>query len=244
MEEKKQEQEQDHPLKALIKEYAQKGGDKPFLKHVSFFKDKHGDITRSTIATKWSVLENIWYLKAWIFGKVTIDGANQQAANECTAVDSSGKCPWKTKDTFTDAGELMGYLKHPRDSGIVNKDGSINLENLEKIMLTYFEYDADRKTWFVRKSQFHKELDQTAIRDKDLPAKLEGALVGWDTVTRNEWNTQFKILCSGWIKTADGGWEETVSAQHFLEFYFMCDVLYARCLNKELPVVKPSPYID
>jgi hypothetical protein len=219
-------------LKDLIASYAATTNKTPFLEHIHYFKNEQGLINRTSIATNWCKLSKESYMKTWIKGLITINGANYVHQQK------SPGCPWKYD--YASSAELMPDLKHSRDSGIVNADGSINMEQLENVMLASFKYDPEKKCFYVTKSTITQLLVEWCKRDEDQEAKVKFSMPSWEVVAKAEWDDFFLNYVDDW-KYNDilCNYEPTVTADTFLQFYFQGKKLYDRVFANELPVPKP-----
>lgn len=232
-------------LLRLINDYVENNSKVPFLEHIDYFKNQDGKIDKTSIATNWANLSKESYIKTFVKAHITMTGANQ--VNQ-KAHGGASQCPWKYQ--FNSSAEIMPCLKHTRDSGIVNIDGSINREILESMMIKSFEYDSDRKCFFLRKSTIIEHLKMWKIRDENEDVKISFLMPSWETVALNEWHDFFLNFTDHWeIKKGytsefnneicDDKFEQTVTADTFLQFYFNGKKLYDRVLSGELPKQKP-----
>jgi hypothetical protein len=203
---------------------ARKG--KPFLKHVAYFEDNNGDITRRSIGTNWKNLSKESYAFTFLKGSITISGAN--AVNESNILKSSDKstkcCPFI--ESFKTE-QIMPLLKHTNDTGIVNKDGSINRKVLEDFCVKYFEYSETLKTYILPESSMKKYLAECLERDKLLVQSFRWYLPSTSVVANAEWN-DFYLNFSNCTKDK----ERAVTLDVFCDFYYAGDKLYANVLNK------------
>lgn len=208
-------------IKNLITNFSVRSKEKPFafLNHVDYFKDDNtNEISSSSISKKWTALtgENSW--STYAKGYAVIHGAN-------VSEESKG-CPYKN---YFSSSEMMRCSKHSRDTGIVNKDGSINLDKLESVMNIYFEeYESDSKEnkLILKQSKMNEYLEECDKRDNDLPA-TGPFYVSYKTIAKGEWDTFFSIFSDFIIGT-----EKCITAETFLLFYFDSETLYQRQLDK------------
>lgn len=218
----------------LIHQYVKNSGEKPFLEHIDYFQNSDGKIDRTSIATNWANLSKETYLKTLVKAEITISGANYVKQKK-----HSG-CPWQYE--FGSSAEIMPHLKHSRDSDVVNYDGSINVKKLEQFMLASFEYDNERKCFFVRKSKISELLQKWKERDAHLEHKVKFLMPAWETVAKAEWDDFYLNFTDHWeFNNKVHKFEPTVTADTFLQFYFQGKKLYDRVLvTKELPVCMPT----
>lgn len=215
-------------LVQLIDKYSCEAGPTPFLEHIDYFRNKDGKLDKRSIASKWSDLSKESYVKTMIKAHITINGANYVNQKQ------NNGCPWKYQ--FESSAEIMPCLKHSRDSDIVNRDGSINVEKLKDFMTSCFEYDPDNELYFVTKSTIDRKLKDWQERDKDLEERISCMLPAWATVAEAEWNDFFLNFTSCWyINPATRKHEQAVDAETFLQFYFNSKKLYDRVLKGDLP---------
>ncbi len=197
--------------------------DKPFLKHLDYFKDDNDDINITSIGEQWSALSGEYRIKTYLKGLITIKGANY----------SINSCPYRSN---FDSDTMMNALKHPCDTGIVNKDGSINMILLKNFIEHYFVYDFITKQYILTKKCMEKYLVNCVERDINLPYKINWNMPSFQTVARAEWNDFFLNYTDMMFYFNDGTSDQSVTLKTFLQFYFVPNVLYNRVLNKELPV--------
>lgn len=190
---------------------------KPFLKHLDYFKSD-GEITKCSIRDKWSALSGENRLKTYIKADITIRGANKFNPDY-----QNGSCPWKSR---FESADMMEILKHPCDTGIVNIDGSINIEILTNFVNEYFE-PLNTDTWILRESVMNEYLRICLERDHNLTLKPFYTLPSFETLAKFEWYDFFLNFNDGQI---DG--TNIVNLETFLQFYFEPDVLYQRILNQ------------
>lgn len=215
----------DDIVNKLLEPYLYIGGF-PFLKHLDYFK-KDNIITACSIGDRWSELSGENGLKTYVKGQVTIRGANHNNPEY-----QDGSCPWKH---IWGSQDMMCVLKHPCDTGIVNKDGSINIEILKDFIKRNFEWDQDINTFIMRESTIIEYLKICKQRDIDLNLNIKPSMFGpsFATVAVFEWDDFYYNYCDRIINK-----ERAVTVGTLLQFYFEADVLYQRTLNGELPVKK------
>lgn len=201
-------------IKELILKFSKTASSNSFLQHVDYFKEQ-GKITTTSIANKWSALsgESEWVTTPR--GVAVITGANYS--------DERKGCPFKFE---YNAKELMLCLKHPKDTGIVNADGSINLDIMENMMTEYFKFDADKKRYVMTKESMFDFLKKCDERDKDY--KYGAFYVTWESVAKNEWDSFFDNFTDFVDEQTN---EPTIYAETFLLFYFNSDQLYKTKLD-------------
>lgn len=198
----------------LIEKYSHNAGEKSFLKHIKYFNENDA-ITTDSIKNKWHELtgENKWI--TWIKGYFIISGANRNLPSGC---------PYKHE--FQND-EIMQCLKHPCDTGIVKKDGNINVNVLYNMMLNNFDYSLKYSCFYLTKSKMMKYLKECEDRDKQIDNGTGIIYVSWNSVAETEWTIFFDTFCDF---TING--DKSISADTFLQFYFDCDKLYQRILSK------------
>lgn len=191
----------------------------PFVGHVDYFKGNDGKITSSSIATKWSELSNEWYLKTYIKGEITMRGANYGAKT----------CPYKYKFNPDD---MMSALKHPCDTGIVNKNGSINIDILKQFIKDNFIFHEENNGFILMKSTMDKYVEKCCLRDKDMNLKLGWNVPSCDTVARAEWY-DFFLNYTDTLVNCKSHEEQAVTIDTFLKFYFQPKELYNKVLGNK-----------
>lgn len=218
-------------LQVLISGAVLRGGDRPFLKHVKCFEDeKNGEISACSIGERWKALSQEGSLVTYAKGYITIKGANHVNMRE------SGECPYMKKFM---AEQIMPLLKHPCDSGIVMRDGNINVGILTNLMTSSFEFDAELGVYYIRKRVIDKLINSWKERDADADKGMGFMMPNCETIAYFEWEDFFKNYTDWWVVGPDDLYEPAVTANVFLQFYFEGDVLYDRGLRNELPVPKP-----
>jgi hypothetical protein len=201
-------------MNELIDRYSHAGGNNPFLKHVAYFNED-GSITTNSIKNKWHELTGESKWTTWAKGYFTIRGANRNLPSGC---------PYQ--HSFQTA-EIMPCLKHPCDTGIVQKDGNINIDVLRNMMYENFKYSTEYSCYYLTKSQMAKYLSGCTTRDKDIDSGTGVPLVSWSTVAWAEWDVFYDTFCDFEI-----GDDKAITADTFLQFYFDCDKLYQRALSE------------
>lgn len=196
--------------------------DKPFLKHLEYFSGKDG-ITMSSIGDKWSDLSKEHWLKTYTKGWITVKGANY----------SMGNCPHMC--TF-DSNTMMCALKHPCDTGIVNKDGSIDRKALKKFIKDSFLYDEKSNSFLLTESKMKSNLGDYVERDSELSTYISWNMPSYKTVASAEWNDFFLNYTDVYYYDDNKEDERAVTLKTFLQFYYVPEVLYKRVLGGELPV--------
>jgi hypothetical protein len=192
----------------------------PFLEHLDYFKT-NGQITTSSIGDHWAELSGESCIITYIKGKITTSGANYANSSY-----QDGSCPWK-KSFQSD--EMMSFLKHPCDTGVVNQDGSINLDVLKLVIKACFEWNDSFRGFIMRKSTMKAYVEGCVIRDQDKPAKNHWTMPAYETVARNEWLDFFRNFADDEIDD-----NPIVTLDTFLSFYFQPLVLYNRVLANKL----------
>jgi len=208
-------------IKKLIKIYNELASQKPtvFLNHVDYFQNYDGIINVQSISKKWSALtkENSYATQAK--GNITIREANSHPINK--------GCPYINE--FNSSKEIMPCLKHSRDTGIVNKNGSINESALEYVMNTYFEEYKESPEFsklILKQSKMSKYLKECNKRDEHLPSTA-AYFIPYKFLASEEWRVFFETFSD---VNVDG--ELAVTAETFLLFYYDGKTLYDRILNK------------
>lgn len=199
-----------------------KGG-KPFLVHLQEFKGEEG-ITACSIGQKWTALSGENSIATYGKGRITIAGAN-----ESNPEYKSGGCPWKKK---YEEEEMMNLLKHACDTGIVNQDGSINIDSLKDLIRLRFSFH-EGVGFCIKKSVMDAHLDACAERDENLAKKMAWYLPGYKFLAQSEWDTAYDIFTD--IIVDD---ERALTIETFFQFYFEPRLLFERTLSGELPVKK------
>lgn len=202
-------------IKTLIEQYSSMSKNTPFLQHIDYFKNDDESISALSISKKWHKLTGENRIETFAKGVGIIQSANK-------STESKG-CPYRF--SFKSSTELMPCLKHSRDTGIVNKDGSINLETLEYILTNFFQED-DHHKLVITRSKMYEYLEECDKRDKNLPA-TGVFFVPYKILAKGEWDTFFDTF--GDVKIGD---EIGVTVDTFLLFYFNSDTLYERKLNQ------------
>jgi hypothetical protein len=228
-------------LNALIEDYVKNSGQYPFLQHIDYFRNQDGKINKKSIATNWAALSKESYFKTLIKAQITIYGSNyinQQNQPKSMTSSLTSTCPWKYE--YDSSAELMPCLKHTRDSGIVNSDGSIDVEKLKSLMIKIFEYDEKNDYFFATKNSIIEQIQLWYSRDKHLEAKASYLMPSWETVTRAEWDDFFLNYVDCWkYDSSTNDFIPAITADSFLQFYFSGKTLYKRVFDGELPVKKP-----
>ncbi len=210
-------------VEQVLNEYLEKYKDIkfPFLEHLDYFKGDDGEITSHSIAEQQSKLSGESIIKTTIIGKITISGANNNNPEY-----NKGSCPWK--NSF-ESGDMLKNLKHPCDTGIVNEDGSINIDILTNFVKLNFEYDNKTKTFIMRKSKMFDHLKLCKERDAQLKKGVTFYLPSFETVAQGEWSSFYGVYYD-----RDFNGEKAVTLNTFLQFYFESNVLNQRALSGEL----------
>jgi len=205
-----------HPLfnvmQNAIERYERKATPTPFLEHVKYFSDENGKIDACSIADKWHKLTGVSKLMTWIKGKITIKGANIMSAKM--------GCPYKA--VFESPAEIMSLLKHKNDTGIVNKDGSINTNLLRGMLVDCVDHNCDPKNIFLRQSRVFDYIKKRATDTSD-----DVWWLSFETVAYNEWKDAFATY-SDMIQYD----EPCMSLDTFLQFYFQPKLLNDKTLLK------------
>jgi len=196
---------------------------KPFLKHLDYFKDNNDDINVSSIGEQWSALSGEYRMKTYLKGLITVKGANY----------SMNSCPYMSN---FDSDTMMNALKHPCDTGIVNKDGSINMVLLKNFIVQHFTYDSETQKYVLIKQCMEEYLIECVDRDINLPYKINWNMPSFQTVASAEWNDFFLNYTDVIVSDDSSISHQAVTLKTFLQFYLVPNVLYNRVLNKELPV--------
>ena len=190
-----------------------------FLSHVDYFKNNHGIISARSISEKWSELSKENRLTTYLKGLAIIQSAN--------ASHESVGCPYKF--SYKSSKELMPCLKHSRDTGIVNKDGTIDINVLTNVLFTYFETNdcsPEESKLVLSQSKMYEYLEICDTRDKDAPV-TGPFFVSYKSVSKGEWGFFFDIFSDIKINS-----ELCVTAETFLLFYFNSKILYDRILKQ------------
>ena len=196
------------------------GDPKPFLKHVRYFK-KDGGITACKIGEQWSNLSGEYQALTYVKGRITITGANWSDVDY-----REGRCPFKKE---YDTEEIMNVLKHPCDTGIVNKDGSLNIDTMKQVIMRNFEYDAEISTFIMKEEKMNEFLAVCEARDENVEQFLPFYMPSYQTVAYNEWKDFYYNFCDRLVNNK----KRAVTLHTFMQFYFQGDVLYNRKLDGE-----------
>jgi hypothetical protein len=216
----------DEFLHGKISQYNDVNDKYPFIKHLNYFRGDDGNITVSSIGEKWSQLSGEYRIKTYAKGHITVKGANYNA----------NLCPYQ--NSF-DSNTMMSALKHNCDSGIVNKDGSINIEILISLIKENFIYHGKSESFILLKSTMNSCLKDFHERDKHLNNKISWDLPSFATVATAEWDDFYLNYCDLIVDKDnydDKEREQAVTLDTFLQFYFDPKGLYDRVLRGELPV--------
>jgi hypothetical protein len=200
--------------------YEDKFGEKVFLEHLEQFAENN-DISACSIANKQSELTGEYRLKTYTIGQITISGANNNNPDYL-----NGSCPYAY--SFTPE-EVLKHLKHPCDTGIVNNNGTINIETLREFILENFEYDDEIKTYIIKKPIMDDNLEKYKERDQHLNLKPIWYLPSFETIAQGEWHAFFNLYCD---RKVNGFM--SVTLETFLQFYFNQKVLNKKLLAKNM----------
>lgn len=190
-----------------------------FIGHIEYFKDK-GEISASSISKKWHELTGENSFSTYAKGMAVIQSANNS--------EETKGCPYKFG--FKSSAEIMPCLKHSRDTGIINKDGSINFDVLEHVLLNYFDVNKnspEESKLIITQSKMYEYLEECDNRDKKLPA-VGILFVTYKSIAKEEWGTFFSVFSD--IKIGE---ELAVTAETFLLFYFDSATLYDKKLKSK-----------
>jgi hypothetical protein len=234
---------------------------KPFLKHVDYFRSD-SLISTESIADKWQALSKEFYPIPYTKAMITIRGANAVMAREFEAKKGSiesikdktetesrkieeKKCPYH--EAFRTE-EIMPLLKHPNDTGIINKDGSINYDILLAFCNEYFIYSDYDKTYILPESSMRKYLELCVKRDMHLNSNFAWYLPSAGTVASAEWTDFYRNFAdcfkiSSIPENIEASYtplkykiENAITLDTFCQFYYFGDELYKRNLSGELPI--------
>jgi len=195
--------------------------EKPFLRHLDYFKGENGLISACSISEQQSKLSGESTIKTAIIGKITVSGANNNNPDYV-----NGTCPWKKKFQSDD---MLHNLKHPCDTNIVNRDGSINIDILKDFVKLNFEFDKNIDRFVMKKSTMIDYLSVCKNRDADLEQKITWYLPSFEMLAHGEWSSFFDVYAD---RKIDG--EIAVTLNTFLQFYFEPDVLNQKVLTGTL----------
>ncbi len=212
-------------LDNLVQQYIDTSSDKPFLKHLDYFKDDEGNITTTSIGKAWHALDpNKSTIKTRIKGLAIILGANYMPKKE-----GISSCPFMRK--FSSSEQMMINLKHPCDTQIVNTDGSININKLKELICRCAEYDYRRKKWHIRKQNLDKYIQECINRDKET-SKTKWYLPSFEKIVHGEWNDFYEIYSDFSIfNTETASYDLSVTVETLLDFYFKSDELNSYTIN-------------
>lgn len=205
----------------LINKFYDSATQKPysFLNHVDYFQNKQTkEITSHSISENWSNLTGENCISTYAKGFAVIHGANIS--------DEMKNQHYKYSFNSVD---MMKCSKHSRDTGIVCKDGSINIDILENFLIEYSEENENSpedSKLIIRQSKMNQYLKKCDERDKDLP-NVGPFYVSYTTVAQGEWDTFFPIFSDFKIGT-----ELCVTVETLLLFYFNSKELYDRKLRE------------
>jgi hypothetical protein len=190
-----------------------------FRKHVEAFQDEDGKFTLTAFTHKWKLLTNDDPLTTRIACGLTYNACAQD--KEITAASCTGR------------------LKHVYDTGIVNRDMSINEKNLKSTMKSVFKYDPEVKNQVTTLKELLENVDKCIKRDgpdHKMPYHgVESYLVTYERVAKGEMENMIKAYSDVIITRSD---EKIagITAETFIQFYFESDVLNTKVMRGELPI--------
>lgn len=184
----------------------------PFLKHIQYFESDDQIITYLSIGNQWKKLSNE-VISPFVKSFITIQAA-----------EVKGLCPYAGG---YDKEYIMHTLKHPSDSGIVVRDGSINEAELLKFIEKAFVYDDNKGKYVLWQSTMNTFIKSFAERDVNQNNYVSWYLPTFDTVAQAEWD-DFFLNFSDLARNDDKG----IFIDTLLEFYYASDVLYERTLKR------------
>lgn len=191
-----------------------------FLDHVDYFQNlTTKEITTNSISENWSNLTGENWLSTYAKGYAVIHGAN-------VSEEMKG-CPYKR--SFNSV-EMMKCSKHSRDTGVVNKDGSLNLDILENFLTDFTEENVNspnESKLILRQSKMNEYLKICDERDKNLP-NVGPFYVSYTSIAQGEWDTFFSVFSDFVIEN-----ERCVTVENILLFYFDSEKLYKEKLNEK-----------
>lgn len=197
--------------KDKISEYS-RNYSRPFLKHIKYFEGKNNLITVMSIGNQWSNLSREM-ATPYVKGFITIKAA-----------EIKGKCPYGNGYSKE---YIMDSLKHPFDTGIVNRDGSINEAELISFIDEAFEYDSGSGRYVLWEHMMNSFLKKFAERDALKSGHVHWYLPDLKTVAFFEWQ-DFFLSFSDIVR----GDKRGIYVNTLLMFYFESDLLYERALSK------------
>jgi hypothetical protein len=219
----------------LIQSYTKNSAPFPFLAHIDYFKNQKDELTVSSAASKWQALTQENYVSTWFKSVLVFFGLNDGLRR------TTPGCPWKSQ--FDSNETVMRLLKHSRDTGILNSDGSVNIDILTQVMTKAFYFDTLTHQWWMTQSSLLDVLKESAERDKTLPDRAHWFTPTWESVAHGEWEEFFKAYTERWlvIDEETEQYQPAVSADTFLQFYLEPATLYTRIVvTHELPAPFPS----
>ena len=201
-------------LHDLIKKYSEKAEPNSFLQHVEYFKEDD-KITTMSITNKWFELSEESKAITFYRGAFTIHTANGS--------EKAKGCPY-AHSFETD--RMMKCIKHPADTGIVNEDGSINVDILKTVMENHFSWNEEKEKYILPKSVMKKYMKECKERDKNTPLSA-GFYIPFHVVADAEWDAFYYNFAD----YTDDDEDPVIFAETFLMFYFNSTELYKKKLD-------------
>lgn len=173
---------------SLVDEFEKRAkNSRPFLDHVRFFDDGHGQVTFESIVEKWDELQTSTAgVVNWAKAQATMQGAN---------AGLQAKTPGVSWCSSFSVEEMMELLKHPADTGIVQADGSLKRDVLLAVLEACARYSGEAKDWVVPLDGLTKSvLPKCAARDAKAPApRFSWIIPSWSFLAKNEHKDQHDV---------------------------------------------------
>jgi hypothetical protein len=233
-----------------IEEYYKKGGSNPFLKHIRVFGSECGRLNEKTVRDK---MDELFEIKGLFDSNRVMNHIKTTfpfTAANIIRKEQTPNCPYQKNFEATG---LMKLLVHASDSGIIDRNGDINKENLFDLMVSIFEWDWDlsydldkedpKLNLFVTKNTMDIKLKEWSMRDelKGIKKRIN-YMFTTDKVAQGEWDDLFALFTNHYIMVIDDNdeicYEPAISIDIFLELYYQSDILFQKAVKKELPIKK------
>ncbi len=237
----------------------------PFVDHVAMFvgPGAEGKVSEDSIRSAWTMLQPSafvsWALpgiKARITRQGLEDSHQKNIARGCPmanpAVLEQLTAHPRAKEWRPDV--AMFLLKHPVDTGVVRANGSIDADELLRVLDSYAFMqtqpdDLRQQQWVIALHSFlHDIIPQAAKRDVDVTngnqPKFSVLLGSYETLSRNEWSDAFAVFGDAWVLVPmphdNCHYVPAMTVDTLLQFYYQPLRLRERRLANELPVPKPA----